>query len=71
VDVSFDTIPHEQLLKQVEEQVADGRVLELICKYLKQGVLDEMREWTPETGTPQGAVITPLTQKITSTLNAA
>jgi RNA-directed DNA polymerase len=60
----FDTIPHEQLLKQVEEKVADGRVLELICKYLKQGVLDEMREWTPETGTPQGAVISPLLSNI-------
>jgi RNA-directed DNA polymerase len=60
----FDTIPHEQLLKQIEEQVADGRVLELIGKYLKQGVLDEMREWTPETGTPQGAVISPLLSNI-------
>lgn len=60
----FDTIPHEQLRKQVEEKVADGRVLELICKYLKQGVLDEMREWTPETGTPQGAVISPLLSNI-------
>lgn len=60
----FDTIPHEQLLRQVEEKVADGRVLELICKYLKQGVLEEMREWQPETGTPQGAVISPLLSNI-------
>ena len=60
----FDTIPHEQLLKQIEEKVADGRVLELIRKYLKQGVLDEMREWSPEAGTPQGAVISPLLSNI-------
>lgn len=60
----FDTIPHEQLLKQVEERVADGRVLELIGKYLKQGVLDELREWSPEAGTPQGAVISPLLSNI-------
>lgn len=65
----FDTIPHERLLKQIEEKVADGRVLELIHKYLKQGVLEEMQEWTPEAGTPQGAVMTPFTQKITSSLN--
>jgi RNA-directed DNA polymerase len=60
----FDTIPHEQLLKQIEEKVADGRVLELIHKYLKQGVLDELREWSPEAGTPQGAVISPLLSNI-------
>lgn len=60
----FDTIPHEQLLQQIEEKVADGRVLELIRKYLKQGVLDELREWRPEVGTPQGAVISPLLSNI-------
>jgi RNA-directed DNA polymerase len=60
----FDTIPHEQLLKLIEEKVADGRVLELIRKYLKQGVLEEMREWQSEAGTPQGAVISPLLSNI-------
>ena len=60
----FDTIPHEPLLKLIEEKVADGRVLELIRKYLKQGVLEEMREWEPEAGTPQGAVISPLLSNI-------
>lgn len=60
----FDTIPHEPLLKQIEEKVADGRVLELLRKYLKQGVMENMREWQPETGTPQGAVISPLLSNI-------
>lgn len=60
----FDTIPHEQLLSRIAEKVADGRVLELICKYLKQGVLEEMREWQPQAGTPQGAVISPLLSNI-------
>lgn len=60
----FDTIPHEQLLKLIKEKVADGRVLELLCKYLKQGVLEDMREWQPEAGTPQGAVISPLLSNI-------
>lgn len=60
----FDTIPHEQLLKRIEEKVADGRVLELIRKYLEQGVLENMREWQPEAGTPQGAVISPLLSNI-------
>jgi RNA-directed DNA polymerase len=60
----FDTIPHEQLMRLIEEKVADGRVLELIRKYLKQGVLEKMREWQPEAGTPQGAVISPLLSNI-------
>jgi RNA-directed DNA polymerase len=60
----FDTIPHEQLLKLIEEKVADGRVLELLRKYLKQGALEDMREWQPEAGTPQGAVISPLLSNI-------
>ena len=60
----FDTIPHERLLKQVAEKVADGRVLELLRKYLEQRVLERMREWQPEAGTPQGAVISPLLSNI-------
>jgi RNA-directed DNA polymerase len=60
----FDTIPHEPLMRLVEEKIADGRVLKLIGKYLEQGVLENMREWQPETGTPQGAVISPLLSNI-------
>ena len=60
----FDTIPHEQLMKRIEEKVADGRVLELIRKYLGQQVLEDMRQWRPEAGTPQGAVISPLLSNI-------
>lgn len=60
----FDTIPHEKLMKRIEEKVADGRVLELIRKYLGQRVMEEMRQWKPEAGTPQGAVISPLLSNI-------
>ena len=56
----FDTIPHEPLLERVRTKVADGRVLNLRVAFLKQGVLEEMPEWTPEEGTPQGGVISPL-----------
>ena len=56
----FDTIPHDRLMALVEEHIADRRVLSLIRGYLKQGILDGMKEWTPESGTPQGAVISPL-----------
>ena len=60
----FDTILHEVLMQLVAKQIADGRVLKLIEKYLQQGVLENMREWQPETGTPQGAVISPLLSNI-------
>jgi RNA-directed DNA polymerase len=57
----FDTIPHDRLMALVGQKVSDGRVLSLIEAFLKQGVLDGLREWTPEMGSPQGAVITPPT----------
>jgi RNA-directed DNA polymerase len=56
----FDSIPHDRLMDEVQERIADGRVWKLIEGYLKQGVLEEMNLWTPEKGAPQGAVISPL-----------
>ena len=56
----FDTIPQDRLMARVEEKVADGRVLGLLHAYLRQRVLAGLKEWTPEAGTPQGAVISPL-----------
>lgn len=60
----FDTIPHEPLLNLIKQKIADGRVLELIEAYLKQKVMDTAKEWTPEEGTPQGGVISPLLANI-------
>jgi RNA-directed DNA polymerase len=51
-------------MELVEAQVSDGRVLRLIERYLKQDVLDTARRWTPEEGTPQGAVLSPLLSNI-------
>jgi RNA-directed DNA polymerase len=60
----FDTIPHDRLLALVAQEVSDGRVLGLIESFLKQGVLDGMREWTPEEGSPQGGCISPLLSNV-------
>jgi RNA-directed DNA polymerase len=60
----FDTIPHDRLLALVAKKVSDGKVLNLIDAFLHQGVLDGLAEWTPEQGTPQGAVISPLLSNI-------
>lgn len=56
----FDSIPKPGLMNEVARRIADGRVLDLIEAYLHQGVLEEMKLWMPERGTPQGAVISPL-----------
>jgi len=60
----YDTIPQEPLMDRVEEHVADGKVLELIRRYLNQEVMESAKRWTPEKGTPQGAVISPLLSNI-------
>jgi RNA-directed DNA polymerase len=60
----FESIPHDKLMKEVEEQIADGRVLEIIEWYLKQRIMDGLKEWEAEKGTPQGAVISPILANI-------
>ena len=56
----FDQMSHEWTMKFVQHRIADPRILRLIQKWLKAGVIED-GEW-PETigGTPQGAVISPL-----------
>lgn len=57
----FDTIPHDRLMRLIEQRIVDGKVLRLIEQYLKAGVLEQMKGWQPSgKGTPQGAVISPL-----------
>jgi RNA-directed DNA polymerase len=60
----FDTIPKDRLLALVAGKVTDRRVLGLVGAFLGQRVLDGLREWVPEQGTPQGAVISPLLSNI-------
>lgn len=60
----FDTIPHDRLLALIGKKISDSRILALIEAFLKQGVMDGLREWTPEAGSPQGAVISPLLSNI-------
>jgi len=60
----YDTIPRGPLLSRIAEQVADGKVLDLVEKYLRQEVMENAKQWTPERGTPQGAVLSPLLSNI-------
>ena len=52
------------LMDRVRTKVADGRVLALIEAYLRQQVMDTAGAWTPERGSPQGAVISPLLSNV-------
>ncbi|HET6607659.1 MAG TPA: group II intron reverse transcriptase/maturase [Rhodopila sp.] len=56
----FDTIPHDRLMTLVEGSISDGRVLALIDGFLRQEIMAAMARWQPTTGTPQGAVLSPL-----------
>lgn len=57
----FDTIPQDKLEEALAERIADGAVLKLIHRFLKQGVMESGKGWSPtEKGTPQGAVLSPL-----------
>ena len=56
----FDSIPHDLLMKRIRKRISDGKVLRLIELFLKQEILEDMKRWTPVSGTPQGAVLSPL-----------
>jgi len=60
VEQFFDRLSHEWLVRFLEHRIGDKRVIRLIRKWLRAGVL-ENGEWMPsESGSPQGAVISPL-----------
>ena len=56
----FDTIPKDRLLALVKEHISDSRLLKLLKLFLDQNILEELREWSPIAGVPQGAVLSPV-----------
>jgi RNA-directed DNA polymerase len=64
VAASFDTLSHEWLVRFIEHRIGDKRIVRLIQKWLKVGVLEEGVRIESEEGTPQGAVISPLLANI-------
>ena len=60
----FDAVSHDWLLRFVEHRVGDRRVVRLIRKWLKAGVIEDGQVIATGTGTPQGAVISPLLANI-------
>ncbi len=56
----FDRLDRKKLKKMLEVRVADGSLLRLIGKCLQVGILDGAELSTPESGTAQGSVLSPL-----------
>src|SRR2546425_6697318 len=60
----FDSLGRSWMVKFVEHRVADPRILRLIQKWLKAGVMEEGKWSESKSGTPQGSVISPLLANI-------
>jgi group II intron reverse transcriptase/maturase len=60
----FDQVSHEWLIRFLEHRIGDPRVIRLIRKWLKAGVMEDGVMKPTEEGTPQGAVISPLLANI-------
>jgi len=60
IEKFFDRISHAWLMQFLEHRIGDPRILRLIRKWLKAGVLEEGLVMLADKGTPQGAVISPL-----------
>jgi group II intron reverse transcriptase/maturase len=61
----FDNIDHDWLLRMLEERIDDAAFLNLIRKWLKAGILDtDGKVINPETGTPQGGIVSPVLANI-------
>lgn len=56
----FDHVDHSHVRKFLDERVRDGVVRRVIDKWLNAGVHEEGATWFPDSGTPQGGVISPL-----------
>ncbi len=64
ISAFFDKINHDWLLKFIEHRVVDRRMLRLIKKWLKVGIIEDGKRMPQEIGTPQGSVISPLLANI-------
>jgi group II intron reverse transcriptase/maturase len=60
----FDTIDHAHLRTLIRQRIGDGVVLRLLGKWLNAGVMERGQLSYPESGTPQGGVISPMLANI-------
>ena len=56
----FDTLDHAHLRETLSKRIRDGVILRLVGKWLNAGVMEDGAISAPDSGTPQGGVISPL-----------
>lgn len=57
----FDSVSHGVLLEQLSKVIADGKIIDLISLWIKNGSVDYKKKWKANSiGIPQGSVISPL-----------
>lgn len=65
IESFFDRVNHQKLLKMLEKQIVDPRILRLINSILKAGFQEINKPWQPtERGTPQGGPLSPVLANI-------
>ncbi len=60
----YDTISHEWMVKFLEHRIGDKRIIRLVKKWLKAGVMEDGKWQASEEGTPQGGLISPILANI-------
>ena len=60
----FNNINHDKLMVLVEKRISDRRILKLIRKWLKVGIMEDNKYIESEVGSPQGSSISPLLSNI-------
>lgn len=56
----FDNVNHDQLVEMLQQRISDPRMLALIVRFLKAGVLIDGQRRNTDEGVPQGSVLSPL-----------
>jgi group II intron reverse transcriptase/maturase len=64
IEKFFDTVDHTKLREVLSQRVRDGVLIRLIGKWLNAGVMEEGTVYHPDSGTPQGGVISPMLANI-------
>lgn len=60
----FDNVHHQWMIKFLEHRIGDPRIIRLISRMLKGGIMEDGLVKATETGTPQGSILSPLLSNI-------